>query len=234
MNGEVVVVTGAGKGIGREIAFEFAKGGAAVAICARTLDSIKAVEREIKERGGEASAIVCDIGVKEEVERFINEVSQISGGINVLVNNAGVAFVESVSRLDLSRWEQTIRVNLTGAFLMTKYALGFMREGGHIFNIVSIASKAGFPNWSAYCASKSGLLGFTNSLREELRGMGIKVTAIIPGPTDTPLWKEIPGNWDRTRMMKPEDVARAVVNIYKQPKETLTEEIVIMPIGGAF
>ena len=232
MNRDVVVVTGAGKGIGREIAFEFAKEGAAVAICARTRNSIKAVEREIKERGGEALAIVCDVGVQEEVEGFIEEVSRISGGINVLVNNAGVAFVESVSRLDLSKWEQTIRVNLTGAFLMTKYALGFMREGSHIFNIASIASKAGLPNWSAYCASKSGLLGFTNSLREELRIIGIKVTAIIPGPTDTPLWKEIPGNWDRTKMIKPEDIAIAVVNIYKQPRETLTEEIVIMPIGG--
>lgn len=232
MNREVVVVTGAGKGIGREIAFEFARDGAVVAICGRTLSSIRAVEREIKERGGEALAIVCDVGVEEEVGRFIDEVSRISGCINVLVNNAGVAFVESVNHLDLSRWEQTIKVNLTGAFLMTKYALGFMREGSHIFNIASIASKAGFPNWSAYCASKFGLLGFTNSLREELRRVGIKVTAIIPGPTDTPLWKEIPGNWDRTKMIKPEDIARAVMNIYKQPLETLTEEIVIMPIGG--
>jgi NAD(P)-dependent dehydrogenase (short-subunit alcohol dehydrogenase family) len=232
MNREVVVVTGAGKGIGREVAIEFAKEGAAIAICGRTLNSIKEVEREIKERGGEALAIVCDVGVEVEVKGFINEVSRISGGINVLVNNAGVAFVEPVSHLDSSKWEQTIRVNLTGAFLMTKYALGFMRQGSHVFNIVSIASKTGFPNWSAYCASKSGLLGFTNSLREELRIIGIKVTAIIPGPTDTPLWKEIPGNWDSTKMIKPEDVARAVVSIYKQPRETLTEEIVIMPIGG--
>jgi len=77
---------------------------------------------------------------------------------------------------------------------MTKYALRFMNEGSHIFNIASIAAKIGFPNWSAYCALKSGLLGFTNSLREEFRGRGIKVTAIIPGPTDTPLWREIPEN----------------------------------------
>jgi NAD(P)-dependent dehydrogenase (short-subunit alcohol dehydrogenase family) len=232
MNDEVVVITGAGKGIGREIAFEFAEEGVVVAICARTLKDIKAVEREIKERGGEVLAFVCDVGVEKEVKGFIRRVSEISGNINVLVNSAGVAFVEPVSRLDLSKWEQTIRVNLTGAFLMTKYALRFMGKGSHIFNIASIASKTGFPNWSAYCASKFGLIGFTNSLREELRGMGIKVTSVIPGPTDTPLWREVPGNWDRTKMMKPQDVARAIVNIYKQPRETLTEEIVIMPIGG--
>jgi short-subunit dehydrogenase len=73
-----------------------------------------------------------------------------------------------------------------------------MKEG-HIFNIASNAAKIGFPNWSAYCASRFGLLGFTNSLREELRGKGIKVTAIISGPTDTPLWDGIPGNWDKKR-----------------------------------
>ena len=232
MNDEVVVITGAGKGIGREIAFEFAKEGAVIAVCARTLNDIRAVETGIKERGGEALAFVCDVGIEKEVEGFISRVSEISGNINVLVNSAGVAFVDPVSRLDSSKWEQTIRVNLTGAFLMTKYALRFMCKGSHIFNIASIASKTGFPNWSAYCASKFGLIGFTNSLREELRGMGIKVTSVIPGPTDTPLWKEIPGDWDRTKMIKPEDVAKAVMNIYKQPRETLTEEIVIMPIGG--
>jgi NAD(P)-dependent dehydrogenase (short-subunit alcohol dehydrogenase family) len=232
MRGKIVVVTGAGKGIGREIACEFAHEGAVVAICARTLNDVKTVEKEIKEREGEALAVVCDIGAEKEVERFINEASRITGSINVLVNNAGVAFVEPVSRLDSSKWEETLRVNLTGAFLVTKYALRFMGEGGHIFNIASIASRIGFPSWSAYCASKFGLIGFTNSLREELRGLGIKVTAVIPGPTDTLLWREIPGNWDRTKMIKPNDIAKAVVNIYKQPKEVMTEEIVLMPIGG--
>jgi NAD(P)-dependent dehydrogenase (short-subunit alcohol dehydrogenase family) len=234
MRDEVVVVTGAGKGIGREIALRFAREGAFVAICARTYKDIKAVEKEIKERGGKALAIVCDVGDEKEVEGFVNKVSEVREGINVLVNNAGVAFVEPVFRLDSSKWEETIRVNLTGAFLMTRCTLRFMGKGSHIFNITSIASKIGFPNWSAYCASKWGLLGFTNSLREELRGRGIKVTAIIPGPTDTPLWREIPGKWDREKMIKPEDVAEMVLNIYKQPKEALTEEIVLMPIEGAF
>jgi NAD(P)-dependent dehydrogenase (short-subunit alcohol dehydrogenase family) len=232
MKDEVVVVTGAGKGIGREIALEFAREEAFVAICARTSDDIKIVEKEIKDRGGNALALVSDVGVEREVERFINRVSEINGKINVLVNNAGVTHLGPVSSLDTSKWEETIRVNLTGAFLMTKHTLRFMDGGCHIFNIASIAAKIGFPNWSAYCASKFGLIGLTNSLREEVRGRGIKVSAIIPGPTNTPLWKEIPGNWDRTKMINPREVAEMVVNIYKQPKETLTEEVVLMPIGG--
>lgn len=229
---EVVIVTGAGKGIGKEIALEFAKEGLVVAICSRTLGGIKTVEKEIKERGGRALALACDVGDEGKVEEFMSRVSE-DGNIRALVNNAGVAFVGSVSGFDLSKWEETIRVNLTGVFLVTKHALKFMDEGSHIFNIASNAAKTGFPNWSAYCASKFGLLGFTNSLREELRGKGIKVTAIIPGPTDTPLWDEIPGNWDKKKMMRARDIARMVVNVYRQPRETLTEEVVMMPMGGA-
>ncbi len=229
---EVVVVTGAGKGIGKEIAFEFAKEGLLVAICARTLENIKKVEKDIKERGGKALALACDVGDEKEVQKFMNKVSE-NGNIKVLVNNAGIAFTGPVSSLDSSKWEETIRVNLTGAFLVTKYALKFMDEGSHIFNIASNAAKTGFPNWSAYCASKFGLLGFTNALREEVRGLGIKVTAIIPGPTDTPLWDGITGEWDREKMINPEDVARMIVNVYKQPKITLTEEVLMMPIGGS-
>jgi NAD(P)-dependent dehydrogenase (short-subunit alcohol dehydrogenase family) len=172
------------------------------------------------------------VGDEDEVQEFISRVSE-NGNIKALVNNAGIAFVGPVSSFDLSKWEETIRVNLTGVFLVTKHALKLMDSGSHIFNIASYAAKIGFPNWSAYCASKFGLLGFTNSLREELRGKGIKVTAIIPGPFDTPLWDEIPGNWDRKRMMRAEDIARMVVNVYRQPRETLTEEVVMMPIAGA-
>jgi NAD(P)-dependent dehydrogenase (short-subunit alcohol dehydrogenase family) len=233
MKDKVVVITGAGKGIGREIAFEFAKEGTTLALCARTLQDIKSVEEHIKGEGGEAEAFACDVGDEEQVSEFIRNVSGITGKIDVLINNAGVAFVGPVSHFDTSKWERTLKINLTGAFLVTKHALKFMGRGSHIFNITSNAAKIGFPNWAAYCASKFGLLGFTNSLREELRGAGIKVTAVIPGPTDTPLWDELPGSWDRGKMIKPKDVAAMIVNIYKQSQETLTEEVTILPIGGA-
>ncbi len=231
MSDEVVIVTGAGKGIGKEIAFEFAKEGFFVAVCARTSENIKTVEREIKERGGKSLGVACDVGDEAEVKKFIAKVSE-KGSIKVLVNNAGIAFIGPVSSMDSSKWEETLRVNLTGAFLVTKHALEFMDRGTHIFNITSNAAKVGFPNWSAYCASKFGLLGFTNSLREELREKGIKVTAIIPGPTDTPLWDEIQGSWDRKKMMSPSNIAKIVVNVYKQPRDTVTEEVFMMPSGG--
>jgi short-subunit dehydrogenase len=233
MSGEVAVVTGAGRGIGREIAINLSREGYFVAICSRTAKQIRNVERELVDSGGEVMALCCDVGVEDQVIRFIDEVSNVGRGIDILVNNAGVAYSEPITTINSSKWEEIIRVNLTGTFLMTKYALKYMGYGGHIFNIISNAGKTGFPNWSAYCASKFGVLGFTNSIREELRDRRIKVTAVLPGPTDTPLWEGIEGVWDRKRMIKPGAVADMIVNIYKQPGDVLTEEVFIMPRGGA-
>lgn len=231
---KVALVTGAGRGIGREIAINLSKEGFFVVICSRSSKQVKDVEREITGDGGEAVALCCDVGVEDEVVRLIDEVSNLAGHINMLINNAGIAHSEPITKIESSKWEEIIRVNLTGTFLVTKYALQHMRDGGHIFNIISNAGKTGFPNWSAYCASKFGVLGFTNSIREELRDRNIKVTAVLPGPTDTPLWEGIEGVWDRERMMKPHAVADMIVSIYKQPEEVLTEEVFIMPRGGAF
>ncbi len=231
---EVALVTGAGRGIGREIAISLSREGFFVVICSRTSEQIKDVGREIAGNGGEAVAVCCDVGIEDQVVKFIDEASKITGRIDMLINNAGIAHTEPVTKIESSKWEETIRVNLTGTFLMTKYALEHMRDGGHIFNIISNAGKTGFPNWSAYCASKFGVLGFTNSIREELRDRNIKVTAVLPGPTDTPLWEGIEGEWDRERMMKPDVVADIIISIYKQPKNVLTEEVFIMPGGGAF
>jgi len=231
---EVAVVTGAGRGIGKEIAINLSKEGFFVVICSRTSKQITEVGREILHNKGEGMALCCDIGVEDEVVKFIDEVSEVTGRIDILVNNAGIAYSEPITKIDSSKWEEIIRVNLTGTFLMTKYALKHMGYGSHIFNVISNAGKTGFPNWSAYCASKFGVLGFTNSIREELRDRSIKVTAVLPGPTDTPLWEGIEGVWDRERMMKPDAVADMIISIYKQPEDVVTEEVFIMPRGGAF
>lgn len=234
MSRVVAVVTGAGRGIGREIAISLSKEGFFVIICSRTSKQIKDIEREIGDNGGEGMALCCDVGVEDQVVKFIDEVSNVTGRIDMLVNNAGIAYSEPITKINSSKWEEIIRVNLTGTFLMTKYALEYMGCGGHIFNIISNAGRTGFPNWSAYCASKFGVLGFTNSIREELRDRTIKVTAVLPGPTDTPLWEGIEGVWDRERMMKPDAVADMIISVYKQPRDVVTEEVFIMPRGGPF
>jgi short-subunit dehydrogenase len=230
--GKVVLITGAGKGIGRETALAFAKQKFYVAACCRTASDLENLKNEIEQIGGEIFTGVCDISRQPAVKSFVGKVSGISGKIDVLVNNAAVAYIGSIFDTDLKTWEQTLRVNLTGTFLVTKHALCFMDEGAHIFNIGSNASKIGFANWSAYCASKFGLLGFTNSIREELRSKGIKVSAILPGPTRTPLWNTLAGKWDKTKMMEPKSVAEMILHVYSQPADVQTEEIYIIPNSG--
>jgi NAD(P)-dependent dehydrogenase (short-subunit alcohol dehydrogenase family) len=231
-NMKVAVITGAAKGIGKEIALAFARDGFHIAACSRTQSDLEKLEDEVKAKRGSVIAEVCDITDEKDVISFLEQVKKLHGNIDVLVNNAAVAYVSSVEDTALSIWEETLRVNLTGTFLMTKYSLKHMQTGSHIFNIGSNASKTGFPKWSAYCASKFGVLGFTNSLRTELRPRGVKVTAILPGPTKTPLWESLDGNWDKSKMMSPKSIAEMIIHIYNQPADVQTEEVFIIPNSG--
>lgn len=232
MKNHVVVITGAGRGIGRETALLFAKRGATVALCSRTPQELRSVRDEILAAGGEVVSEQCDVGDAAKVQVFIDKASEITGTINALINNAGIAYTNPVASTDTKKWEELLRINLTGAFLVTKAALPYMRPGSHIFSLCSIAAKTGFANWAAYCASKWGLLGFTNALREEVRSSGIKVTAVLPGPTDTPIWGALEGEWDTSNMTAPGTIADMIMNIYTQPPESMTEEVVILPQGG--
>ncbi|HSG31775.1 MAG TPA: SDR family oxidoreductase [Thermodesulfobacteriota bacterium] len=230
---KVVLITGAGKGIGKETALTFARAGFIIAACGRTASDLKTLKRQIEKAGSAAVTSVCDISKESQVKRFIAKAVKITGRIDAVVNNAAVASIGSIYDTDLKDWQNTIDTNLTGAFLITKHSLEHMEKGGHIFNIGSNASKIGFPNWSAYCASKFGLLGFSNSIREELRSKGIKVSAILPGPTKTPLWGKLgKKKWDKSKMMEPAGVAEMILHVYNQPADVQTEEVYIIPSSG--
>jgi NAD(P)-dependent dehydrogenase (short-subunit alcohol dehydrogenase family) len=128
---------------------------------------------------------------------------------------------------------EVIDTNLTGMFLVTRAALPLMKRGGTIMNNLSIAAKRVFPGSSAYNASKHGALGFTNTLREELRDQGIRVIALLPGATDTAIWKTLWPEAPRKKMMSPKTVAEAAVNALTLPADSTVEELTIMPSAGA-
>ena len=173
-----------------------------------------------------------DISVEEEVKRFISSVVEKKGRVDVLINNAGVVYTGPVEETDTEQWDEMMAVNARGTFLMVKHSLPLMTGGSHIVNIGSNASKKGFPGWAAYCASKFAVLGFTNSLREELRDRGIKVSAVLPGPTKTDIWNSLGGEWDGTKMMSPEITAKTVLSVINQPLEANIDEIDIVPSTG--
>jgi NAD(P)-dependent dehydrogenase (short-subunit alcohol dehydrogenase family) len=231
--GKVAVITGASQGIGLSIARALADEGCSLVICGRNQLTLKRAERELCRRKVAVLAVICDVRDPLEVERLLAAVKSQFRRLDILINNAGVAHPNlSVAKLPVDSWMEVIATNLTGMFLVTRAALPLMKRGGTIVNNLSIAAKRVFPGSSAYNASKHGALGFTNTLREELRGQGIRVIALLPGATDTAIWNTFWPQAPRKKMMSPKTVAETVVNALLVPDESTVEELTILPSAG--
>ncbi len=231
---KVAVVTGASRGIGLAIADGLAAAGFDIAISARGKAQLRAVEKKLSRPTIRILALRCDVREEESVTEFFAVVKREFGRLNVLVNNAGYAGpLKDIAETPLQLWRDNLDTNLTGTFLCTRAALPLMRRGGTIVNNLSVGAKGYFPQMGAYVASKHGVMGFTLTLREELRPKGIRVIALMPGATDTELWKQFWPEAPRARMMSPESVASAVVNAILLPANATVEELVITPTSGA-
>ncbi|MCG8346221.1 MAG: SDR family NAD(P)-dependent oxidoreductase [Chloroflexales bacterium] len=228
----VVVVLGASRGIGRATAQALATTGTYLALAARSVTDLAAVEAAVCASGATAVALPCDATDEAAVQQMITTAAAVTGQIDMLVNSAGSAIITPFDELTLADWEAALRTNLTSVFLACKYAVQHMRAGGLIVNVASVASRQAFPGWAAYTAAKHGLLGFSSAIREELRPRGIRVTTVLPAATDTDLWASLPGDWNRANMLKAEDVARAIAQLADQPAYMTTEELVIGHVAG--
>lgn len=229
LRGKVAVVTGASRGIGLDIAQALAAAGCHLALAARFRNAREL--REAERVGGFAQA--CDVRDERSVSEFFAAVRKRFSRVDVLVNNAGIGGPSrNAAQLAPEDWRAVIDVNLTGMFLTTRAALPLMKRGASIVNNLSVSAKGVFPGMSAYNASKHGAAGFTNTLREELRGKGIRVIGLYPGATDTAIWEQVWPKAPRRRMMSPETIAHAVVFALSLPPEATVEELVIAPTGG--
>ncbi|MDP6540818.1 MAG: SDR family oxidoreductase [Planctomycetota bacterium] len=212
-----VLVTGGGRGIGRAIALRFAREGARVVVAARTSTELDEVVAAIGAAGGQGLAAQMNVRDRGSVEAAVWRCNQFTGeALDVVVNNAGVFDVAPVTEVDDETWERNMEVNLRGAWYVTTEVLDALSEGErpHVFNMASIAAREGFAHTTAYCASKYGLRGFSDALREELSEQGIRVSTVYPGPTDTTIFDGVPGDWDRSAMNAPEDVAEVIWDAY--------------------
>src|SRR5437868_348484 len=216
--GKVAVVTGASRGIGQAIASALARRGCTTVITSRRLDAARSVAEGLREAGLHAKSAELDVASEVSVRALFREIKKL-GRLDILINNAGIAHkLAPVQDLDPKVWRDILETNLTGLFLCTHYALPLMSEGGAIVNNLSVASYGTFPGHSGYNTSKWGALGFTNTLREELRSRRIRVVALIPGPTDTDIWEQfMPEAAHSSKMMSPETVAQAVVDSLSLP-----------------
>jgi NAD(P)-dependent dehydrogenase (short-subunit alcohol dehydrogenase family) len=233
LHGKIALVTGANRGIGLAIARSLANEGCELTITGRDHGLLQNVSRELARTAIRVRAKSCDVRDAASIQALMAEVDKQFGRIDILVNNAGVAHrsynVEDLPRAD---WKQVIETNLTGTYLVTQAALPLMRSGATIVNNLSIAATRVFPGSSAYNASKHGALGFTNTLREELRPKGIRVIALMPGATDTEIWQTLWPDAPREKMLKPETVAAVLVGALLLPADSTVEELKLLPSAG--
>jgi NAD(P)-dependent dehydrogenase (short-subunit alcohol dehydrogenase family) len=231
--GKTAVVTGGNRGIGLAIARELARNGCNVVISGRNAEALEAALMQLKSEGCTISAKSCDISDSEQVDRLFDAVRQHCGALDFLVNNAGAAHaLATVDQIAPEEFRRVVDVNLVGTFLCCHAAIPLMRSGGVIVNNLSVAALQSFSGMSAYNASKAGALALTNVLREELRGKGIRVLALIPGAVDTDIWQQFWPEAPREKMISAEDVARAVALAVLMPANTSIEEIRIGPAIG--
>lgn len=226
------VVTGATSGIGLAIARRFGERGARLAICGRTAATLRTAVKRLEDEGISVIGHTCDVGDPEQVATFASAVHDGLGRVDVLVNNAGVASFAPVAEMPIEQFDEIMRTNVRGVYLMTRAFLPEMlrREAGHIVNVASLAGKNGVPRGAAYSASKHAVLGFTRSLMLETRRQGVRVIAVCPGSVATPFFdKAGVEREDLDRVLQPEDVADAVVSALELPRRALVSELDIRP-----
>lgn len=227
----IAVVTGASSGIGREIARALADTGATVAALARNR---QALDRLSRSSTGRVHPYPCDVTDAKQVNDTYDQIASQLGYPTILVAAAGIATFGNTLETPYDDWILQINTNLTGTYLCNVAAIRHMlgMGGGDIVNVLSIAAVVGLPGAAGYSASKAGALGLTRSLNAEFRSQGIRISALIPGATDTPLWDSSGSDIDRRRMMRSEDVSQTVLWMLQTPGTASIDEIHLMPREG--
>jgi 3-oxoacyl-[acyl-carrier protein] reductase len=226
---KVAIVTGGTKGIGRAIARKLLDQGSKVVICSRTSEDVNRGVQELNEMAKDRVAgTTCNVGDVEDVRKLVEFAVKRFGGIDVLINNAGVGLFADVSEITPEQWREVIDTNLTGAFYCCHSAIPHLRRrgGGYIINISSLAGKNPFKGGSAYNASKFGLNGFSEAIMQDLRYDNIRVSYIMPGSVNTRFGRS---EGEQSWKLAPEDVAQVVVDLLHHDPRCLPSCVEVRP-----
>jgi 3-oxoacyl-[acyl-carrier protein] reductase len=223
------LITGSTRGIGKETALLLLQKELNVIISSRSQQSVDNVIQEIHDKFPSKKenilGIKCDVSQQSDVKSLLDISIKTFGKIDILVNNAGIVYFKSIMDTTEEEWDNTIDTNLKGIFLFTKEVLPYMLENKSdsiIINVSSGAGKSGFPNLSAYCASKFGVIGFTESIANEVADNNVKVMTICPGGVDTKMIEDIVNNGytlSNRKLMKPEQVANKIYDMISNQKD---------------
>jgi len=226
-------ITGGSSGIGKAAAKEFARIGSRVFVSARRVGELEKLNAELDKEKLSAVVLPCNIASSANVDQTVKKIIALQN-IDCLINNAGITSFKAAEDNSVHEINDIINTNLLGSIYTIRSLLPyFIKQGrGTIINILSSATKKIFTNSSVYTASKMGLLGYTNVLREEIRKYNIRVINILPGATETPMWPSEIRKSSSARMMTAEEVARLLVWVYLQEGNMVPEEITIKPVEG--
>ena len=229
LEGQVALITGASRGIGKSIAVWLAKQGVSVALVSRNAEALQETARECSQFGNPALTLPCDLANTESIPQLVSETTARLGGLNILINNAGVIAQGAADSGDLKAWDVAVDINLRSVLHLTRHALPEIEKAdwGAVINIASMAGRRPFGGSGAYCATKHGVVGFTHALFEDVRERNIKVCVVCPGFVAT----EMTDGMGLTvqKMIQPDDVAKAVAFVLTFPDSGCPIEIQIMP-----
>src|SRR5256714_6171809 len=224
------LVTGASRGIGRAIAEKLAAPDVTLLLHGRDTVALAETCKTVQSSCAGVVKLIHDLATEKGVSGLISQVGD--DRLDVLINNAGIAVVKPFREITFEEWKQTLGVNVTAPFLLVQRFVGQMPPGSSIVNILSIAAKEAFANWSAYCMSKFALEGFSQSIRDELRDHRIRVINIYPAATNTEIWDDVAGEWPRDKMISAKQVADAVAYALSQPENVAVGNITLSNAAG--
>jgi NAD(P)-dependent dehydrogenase (short-subunit alcohol dehydrogenase family) len=231
LSGQVALITGASRGIGLGIAERLAELGARVAVCGRDKARIDSAAVGLRRRGAEVFASVADVTRGADATRLVEETRAALGPVDILVNNAGIGWFKPFYEFDEEEWDSILDTNLKGVFLVSRAVAPEMirRKTGQIVNISSLSGKNTFQNGGVYCASKWGLMGLTGCMIEDLRGHGIRVSAVCPGSVATEFSPH--SGREQSKLLQVEDVVHTVEMILTQAPTSFISEIQMRPVA---
>ena len=229
--GQVALVTGSSRGIGKAIALRLASLGASIGACGRDASALGQTEQELKDFAVDIHAQIADVTHARDVDSLVSATQQKLGPISILVNNAGMGLFGPAHEKTEQEWDQLMNTNLKSVFLVSKAVAPSMiaRKAGDIINISSLAGKNAFAGGGIYCASKWGLMGLTGCMAEDLRGFGIRVSAICPGSVGTEFAGR--GPKDASKVLTAEDVAHAVAMVATQGPQSFISAVDLRPVA---
>jgi NAD(P)-dependent dehydrogenase (short-subunit alcohol dehydrogenase family) len=233
LSGQVALIVGGGRGLGRAAALTLARQGMDVLVAARTSAQVEAVAGEIAQGGGRARAVAADASTEAGAERIVAEALDWRGRMDVLLVCAGAALIKPCPEMTLAEWEQVFAANARAVFLSNRAALRPMLAAGRglILNVASRVALTGAPNVTAYSAAKAAVVGFSRALALEVKARGIRVACLAPAPMDTPMrWAATP-EFDPARVISPQAVADLVLYLARHPQVTLEDPVVPASLG---